>query len=135
MTMILVPGCDLRITSVTASGGLGDSPASKRMTSAGVLDTSFIVCCKVSVCATTSRSFSSAKILAIPTRNIASESATITRVGTRFDSERSPCGDDKLDRNGGRSDSWRVRDEDKFSEALKVVLIDDDRNAASCWFL
>src|SRR3974377_139665 len=118
MTMIFVPGCERRITSDTDSAGLGDRPASNRITSAGVLDTTLNVCARVSVWATTSRSFSRAKILPIPTRKIASESATMMRTGTRLVSV---------------GPGWPMPTGRAIirSEALEFVFIDDNRYAPS----
>src|ERR1700742_2022968 len=76
-----VPGKARRATSLMASAGVGDNPASNRTTSAGTVATAFKVCGRVSVWATTARSFSKAKILLMPTRKIASESARMIRIG------------------------------------------------------
>src|SRR5271169_2090910 len=128
MTITLVSGCARRITSDIASGGLGDNPASKRIMSAGVLETALRVACNVSVWATTSRSFSTAKIFPIPTRKIASESATIIRTGEYFVS----IGEEWIAepvRRDVRSVSWRGTEAPSCSEPLEFVLVDDNRNA------
>src|SRR5271165_1963394 len=131
--MTFVPGWARRITSDTESAGLGDKPASNRITSAGVPDAAPRVCWSVSVWATTSRSFSSANILPIPTRKMASESATISRTGVRLGSTLLEC-EFAPGRRGGRSISCRGICNPECSEALELVLIDDNRHAPAARF-
>src|SRR6516162_3260177 len=118
------------MTSEMDSAGFGDKPASKRITSAGVLDTAAKVCGSVSVCATTSRSFSSAKIFPMPTRKIASESATINRTGVCMTSTEVEWGLAPA-LSEDRSISWRGTDMPECSERLELVFIDYNRHGAS----
>jgi hypothetical protein len=105
------------------------------MTSAGVVAAAFRVCGKLSVCATTSKSFSTAKILAIPTRKIASESARIMRIGEGLASAVLRCGEEE-DRFSSRALLWAdLAAQVGFLEPLKLVFINDYRNTPSCSIL
>src|SRR5271165_7051382 len=100
------------------------------MTSVGVVATAFRVWGKLSVWATTSRSLSAAKIFAIPTRKMASESARIIRTGLGFASSES-CFAEGAGAPDSRALSARWVDlvaHVECLDALELVFIDDYRN-------